>query len=540
MQVTYLRAAFIALAAVLPALHAAALDLKTDPNQLAAEVRGALPGKVAVGVLRGGVESFSETDAQPQLFEIGSISKVFTGLLLAQAVEKGELSLDDTLGKLLAGKAPLRPEVAGITLRQLVTHTSCLPRLPKGAWSDDMKDPYADVDRAMLWKALAETELKQPPPCEGEYSNYGVAVLGELLSERYAKPWETLVVERIAAPLGMSDTMQHLGAKEARLAKPYSGKREVSPWTFQAFAGAGSLRSTAPDMLRFSRAMLAGRNGPLGAAAERALQPLAKFAGGEIGYAVMMRGPADKRSYYHGGATGGYKAHWMILPDTQEAVIVLASNGGAPVEKVSEAVLAERYKLAATAAAAPPANPGEYAGVFRISPKLAMTVVAQDGMVYIRMTGQSFNAVTPSGADTFVLEKAGAEFAFARQDGKIASLTLRQRGNVLTGTLSAEAPPTAAKVAWVTKEAFAGHYKGMEGTDPLDFEVQADDGQMRIRLNRQPMLGVYPLPGKADRFAADVVAAEFQFERGEDKAVNAMVLHQNGKAIRVTREAAAP
>jgi CubicO group peptidase (beta-lactamase class C family) len=526
----------------MPGLQAAPLDLKTDPNQLAAEVRGALPGSVAVGVLRGGVESFGAAgDAgQLPLYEIGSISKVFTGLLLAQAVEKGELSLDDTLGKLLAGKAALRPDVAGVTLRQLVTHTSCLPRLPKGEWSDDMKDPYRDFSRAMLWKALSETELKRTPPCEGDYSNFGLAVVGELLSERYAKPWETLVIERIAAPLGMSDTKQHLGDKETRLAKPYSGKKEAGPWTFQAFAGAGSLRSTTPDMLKFSRAMLAGRNGPLGAAAERALQPLARFGGGEIGYAVMMRGPASKRSYYHGGATGGYRAHWMILPDSQEAVIVLASNGGSPVEKVSDAVLAERYKLAAPAASAAVANPAEYSGVFRISPKLAMTVVAQDGVVYIRMTGQSFNPVTPGAADTFVFEKAGAEFAFARENGKIASLTLRQNGNVFTGALSGEAPPVAAKFAGITKEAFGGRYKGKEGDAALDFDVQADDGQMRIRLNRQPMLGVYPMPDQPDRFTADVVAAEFQFERGEDKAVKAMVLHQNGKTIRAVREAAAP
>lgn len=543
----YGQMALMAMAAALvaPALYAQSLDLSTDPNKLAAETLGKQPGSVTVGVARGAGEVFGvagETGAEagkPVLYEIGSISKVFTGLLLAQAVEKGELSLDDNLGKLLAGQVTMQPEVAAITLRQLVTHSSCLPRLPEGKWSDEMRDPYRDVSRAMLWDALAKTKLKQSPPCAGDYSNFGFAVLAETLSVRYLAPWETLVIERIAAPLEMKDTLQHLGDKQARFAKPWRGKKEWSSWQFQSFAGAGALRSTAPDMLKFSRAMLAGRKGPLGGAVERALQPLGRMSGTEIGYAVMMRGPAERRTYFHGGATGAYKAHWMILPDTSEALIVLASNSATDIEKVSNAVISERYKLAKPSTPAVAlANPAEYNGVYRVSPKLAMTFVAQNGALYGRMTGQPFNPLTPTAADTFIHERFSAEFSFRREGGKVTGVTLRQRGNTMEGKRSDEAVPAQAIMDGVTQEAFGGRYRMIEDGTPAEFEVRVRDGQLLIKLEQQPMIGVQPVSGKPDRFAYDVVDAEVQFERGEDKKIVALLLHQNGRVLRAERQAA--
>jgi len=542
----YSQMAVIALAAAAaPALHAQALDLKTDPNKLAAETLSKQPGSVTVGVARGADEAFGaagQTGAEagkPVLYEIGSISKVFTGLLLAQAVEKGELSLDDNLGKLLAGEVKLQPEVAAITLRQLVTHNSCLPRLPAGEWSDDTPDPYRGFSRAMLWDALEKTQLKQPPPCAGEYSNFGFAVLGETLSVRYKTPWETLVIERIATPLGMKDTLQHLGDRQPRFAKPWRGAKEWSSWDFQSFAGAGALRSTAPDMLKFSRAMLAGRKGPLGGAAERALQPIGSMAGMDIGYAVMMSGPAERRTYFHGGGTGGYRAHWMILPDTNEALVVLASNSGADIEKVPNAVISERYKLARPAAPAVAlSNPAEYNGVYRVSPKLAMTFVAQNGKLYGRMTGQLFNALAPSGADTFINERAGAELSFKRENGKITAVTLRQRGNTMEGKRSAEAAPAQAMMEGVTQEAFGGRYRMIDNGTPAEFEARVRDGQLLLKLEQQPMVGVQPVAGKPDRFAYDVVDAEVQFERGADNKIVALLLHQNGRVLRAERQAA--
>ncbi|RYF42496.1 MAG: serine hydrolase, partial [Comamonadaceae bacterium] len=197
-------------------------SMATPPLELARAVLGTQPGQAAAAVSREGRESYAGVrraagapDAQPlpdgqvsgeaaALYEIGSISKVFTGLLLAQSVEAGELSLDDTLGSLLQGEAQIAsPHTAAITLRQLVTHTSCLPRLPADfGQGRDPANPYRDYGRARLWLAVSALHLPAAPPCEAAYSNFGFAVVGEILARRAGKPWAQLVRERITAPLG--------------------------------------------------------------------------------------------------------------------------------------------------------------------------------------------------------------------------------------------------------------------------------------------------------------------------------------------------
>jgi D-alanyl-D-alanine-carboxypeptidase/D-alanyl-D-alanine-endopeptidase len=525
-----------------PARCAEPFTMQSDPNSMASHILGERKGAAAVGVWKNGAASYGtaarDVKADPALlFEIGSISKVFTGLLLAQAVERGELALDDNLGKLLQGEVALSPEVAAVTLRQLITHSSCLPRLPANFPDLLSKDPYRNYDRAMMWAALADLKLPKMGPCEGAYSNLGVAVVGEILSRRYGKPWETLVRENITGPLGMRDTVQHLGDKARRLAPAWAGAEPTPPWDFVAFAGAGSLRSSAADMLVFSRALMAGKNGPLGAAGVRVLQPLGSFGGGDIGYAIMMRGPAEKRTYMHGGGTGGFRSEWLLMPDRQEALIAMASNNEANPGAISGDILALRYLTASGAVAVNPAVLPDYAGVFRVNASMAFTFVAEGGVLHGRITGQRFSALTAAAPDVFTFPSVGAEFGFSRENGKVAGVTLRQRGAEMKAVRVAEPSPAKAYDPALTQEAFGGDYLVAASPSPMKFVVQAGNGQLGVRLNEQQMLPVFAVPGKADRYAVDVVAAEYQFERDVAGKVAALVLHQNGMAIRAERQA---
>ena len=292
--------------------HAQLLSISSEPAALARAALGGEAGSASVAVWREGHQSVATWRRAPDvgasallvpaeplpLLEIGSISKVFTGLLLAQAVEKGDLGLDDNLGQLLKGKVEFSSgEVAGITLRQLVTHSSCLPRqfgeLRNGT---AIVAQIRSASRAALWAALASEKFPRKGPCPALYSNYGMAVVGELLSERSGKPWNELVRDNITAPLGMVDTVQHLGDKAARFSAGFDGRLSAQAWNMDAFAGAGALRSTVSDMVLFGRAILAGRNGPLGAAAERLVAPLGTYRGGEIGYAIFVGGPPSRRT----------------------------------------------------------------------------------------------------------------------------------------------------------------------------------------------------------------------------------------------------
>jgi CubicO group peptidase (beta-lactamase class C family) len=532
-----------ALLSVSPAAFSAEqFNIQSDPTIMAAKSLGERKGAAAVGVWRDGAASYGKaahTDglAADPMFEIGSISKVFTGLLLAQAVERGDLKLDDNLGKLLQGEVKLNADVGAITLRQLVTHSACLPRMPDNFSDPGMSNPYTNYDRTMLWSALANLKLPHAAPCAGAYSNMGFAVVGELLARRYSKPWEQLVADNITGPLGMHDTMQHLNDKAARLAPAYNGAQSTPPWDFIAFAGAGSLHSTPADMLVFSRAILAGKKGPLGAAVPRMLEPLGRIDGAEIGYGIMMRGPQDKRTYFHTGGTGGFRSDWLVMPDTQQALVVMVSNAEAPAGLVGGDIVAQRYPLADTRIAVDDAALPKYTGVYRVDANMAMTFVAQDGKLYGRITGQTFTPLTAAARDVFTIPQYGAEFSFQREGGKIAGATLRQRGGEFKGRRTGDAVSPLAQDPKVTQEAFGGDYVVADASlPPMNFDVHTLDGQLLIRLNDQPLLPVFAVPGKADRYACDVVAAEFQFERDAGGKPSALVLHQNGAAIRALRK----
>jgi D-alanyl-D-alanine-carboxypeptidase/D-alanyl-D-alanine-endopeptidase len=535
-----------------PVAWAQPLSLSSDPAVMARVALGELKhGQAAVGVWRDGRASEALVQAgdaapaaapgtgAPLLFEIGSISKVFTGLLLAQAVERGDLCLDDRLGDVLAGRVVFSsPALASITLRQLVTHSSCLPRLPPDfREAGPPESPYRRYDRPRMWAALASLQLTQSPPCEASYSNLGFGLLGEILSERYGKPWGDLVRERITAPLGMNDTLQHLGEQAPRLAPGYDGRQPTTPWDMQAFAGAGALRSTVPDLLRFSQAVLAGRNGPLGPAAERMLTPLGRIDTGEIGYGVWIRGPKERRSYFHEGWTSGYRSVWMVLPETQEAFVLLTSNGQAQPWRVRNAIAGSYYPVGAPPFTLPADQLAPYAGLYRSSVGGTITVVAQDGVLFRRPVNVSYRPLSPAGPDRFVDREQGLSYEFTRKDGQPAAAMVTQGGGEQTLTRIDARAPALAVLPDAVAAGYAGRFVAQRviGTD-LMLDVRATDGQLAVQSGNFPRVPVFPMPGRPDRFAYEVVKAELQFERDANGRVVALVLHQNGehRAVRAT------
>lgn len=322
---------------------------------LANAVLDGLPGTAAAGTLQAGKISVAvaksisggrstEAGKDEPLFEIGSVSKVFTGLLLSQAVEGGSLRLDQSIGSLLESSIEFKSKnTASITLRQLVTHTSCLPVLPENANVVPAAAQITQYTREQLWRALANTQIAKAAPCPSLYSNFGFAVLGELLSQRADKPWAELVRAQITAPLGMRDTLKTLSKEQAQRL-PAAFRRDVPSerWETDAFAGAGGLVSTVSDLLVFSKALLAGLHGPLGRAAERLVTALAPYGtkSTKIGYAVFL--PAAKFPVWiHAGLTGGYSAEWIVWPDTGEAVVLMVSNIAAPSRPIADSMVRE-------------------------------------------------------------------------------------------------------------------------------------------------------------------------------------------------------
>ena len=203
------------------------------------------------------------------LFEIGSISKVFTGILLADAVEQGKLKLDQKIGTLIPEMDDFNKEVGdSISLQHLSQHMSGLPRMAPNMRAVDPTNPFANYDQAMLFDLMTEVTPFAAPNEKHQYSNLAVGLLGELVAVNAGKSYEELLTERVLKPLGMNDTSLTVeGEKKSRFAPGH--KITLAPdhqWDFAALAGCGGIRSSVNDMLKFAKANLETPDGEVGSA----------------------------------------------------------------------------------------------------------------------------------------------------------------------------------------------------------------------------------------------------------------------------------
>jgi CubicO group peptidase (beta-lactamase class C family) len=295
-----------------------------------------------VAVASSGPIPRPDCPADRVLFEIGSITKVFTALLLAVAVQRREVGFEDPLqDHVPAGvTVPSRGE-ATITLVHLATHTSGLPRLPPRFLWEALRrrdDPYARLTADRVLASLAAVRLRRPPGERFRYSNFGAGLLGLALVHAAGKDLESLVRERITGPLGMSDTVITMDEDQrSRLAPGTTARgRQASPWTIVGLAGAGALRSTVGDLLTFVRAQMGASppgTPPELTAAIRETH-VERSRGGRFAPALRMglgwmllpigRGKLDV--VWHNGGTGGYRSYLGCAPTIRMGAVALSSN----------------------------------------------------------------------------------------------------------------------------------------------------------------------------------------------------------------------
>ncbi len=307
------------------------------------------PGLLVVGATDGERTTFASRGSLPEpslapdraVFEIGSITKSFTSLLLAIAAGRREVGLDDPVVEHLppGTRVPMR---AGrpITLTHLATHTSGLPRLPPGLLLEALRhrdDPYARLSVEDALAALGETRPRCPAAERFAYSNFGVGLLGIALTHAAGVDYETLVRDRITAPLGLSDTVVELDDdRRRRLAVGTKWRgRPTGLWTIPGLAGAGALRSTAADLVTFVRAQMGTLpNVPpeLAGAIELTHRERAKAGRFTPGMRVALGWFAIKIErrklgvVMHDGGTGGYRSIAGWAPSEGIGVVALSAN----------------------------------------------------------------------------------------------------------------------------------------------------------------------------------------------------------------------
>lgn len=340
-QAVAIEATKIALDPAMPAVDIENIQTVTDAD-LAKVLSGQLAPNTGVGVTIGVVEHgvrkiFSYGAVKPDsVFEIGSITKTFTGLVLAQLVEQKKVRLDEPVRELLPkGTVAAPASGAEITLLDLSAQRSGLPRLPDNLKPADETNPYAEYDAKALYAFIASHGVAMPATPEFGYSNLGVGLLGQALSERAHSTYAALVKREITEPLGMRETVVALTpALAKRFAAGHSaGNKPQRAWDFKALAGAGAIRSTAADMLTFLGAQL-HPDRVKGRTAEAKTLPAALAAthqvradvGGGMHIALNWFRVDDSGRYWHNGATGGFSSFAVFDPAKDFAVIVLLNR----------------------------------------------------------------------------------------------------------------------------------------------------------------------------------------------------------------------
>ena len=333
----------ILIALMAAAAFAAAVD-GTRNAEIAAAIKARVEAKKAAGMVVATIEADGSSSiaafgdpgpgAKPldadSVFEIGSITKVFTAILLAEMADRGEVSLEDPVAKFLPPTVHV-PERGGkqIRLIDLSTQTSGLPRMPDNLRPKDPANPYADYTADQMFEFLGRHELARDIGAQFEYSNLGVGLLGQALTRRAGKSYEALVQERILTPL----KMDHSGVTltpwmREHLATGHDAQLKIaSNWDIPAFAGAGALRSTMNDMLRFVRANLDPAGGRLQRAMQQTHQSRASAGRADmsIGMNWLIRRMNDHDVLWHNGGTGGYRT-WIGFDKARKVGAIVLTN----------------------------------------------------------------------------------------------------------------------------------------------------------------------------------------------------------------------
>lgn len=395
---------------------------------------------------------YGRDDARPvdgdTIFEIGSVTKTFTALLLADMVAKGEASLADPVAKYLPSHAaPLERADKAITLRDLATQTSGLPRLPDNLTPASLENPYADYTKEHFYAFLSKHRLTRDIGVEYEYSNLGFGLLGHALAlnadvRDADASYETLVRNRITTPLGMDSTGITLSPdRKARLAGAHDEKLQpVSHWDMPVFVGAGALRSSALDMLAFLAVPLGYKQMPLTQAfTTMSATRFPLDAETDVALGWMIDKSMGDEVVWHNGGTGGHRAFVGYRLKTGVGIVVLSNAGGAMgVDDIGLHLLNADFPLAKPAAERKTIEVAAdrldaYVGRYQLAPDFVLTITREENRLFAQATGQSKAEIYPESETEFFLKVVEARIVFVPgpDGGQASRLILLQGGQAM-------------------------------------------------------------------------------------------------------------
>lgn len=475
----------------------------------------------------------AEGESLPTLgtqYEIGSITKVFTNLLLAEMVARELVRYDTTVGELLGDGASFANDaVADITLARLATHTSGLPRMPGNFIPADPENPFANYTGALLEEGIASARAAQPLGDHYAYSNFGLGLLGHLLGKVHGGGYAAALGELVIEPLGLEQTTLEAVPTAA---VGSSGGSVVPGWTFDAMAGAGALWGTTSDLLALTNVMLGRAASPFRTPIADVLAPTDIEAGAFSVTRVWHTAAAgDATIYWHNGGTGGFRSFVGFRSDDGRAIALLVSGLGDPTGFGLQWLGYEAPEVKAVG------HDAAVIGTYELRPGFTIRVADQRGQLTAQASGQPELPITRVDDDWYAVDAFDASLHFVREGDAVTAVELAQNGILQRGERTSDSgeAPEKAEVALSDAElaAFEGAFTMIAA--PVTFTIRRREGGLEAQITGQPF---YPIFAKGDDvFFYKVVDAELHFERDDEGLVTALMLHQGGIRQRAVRAA---
>ncbi len=407
------------------------------------------------GVRRIGEPSPIEADT---LFELGSITKTFVALLLADGVLRQRFTLDDPVELGLPDDIRLRDN-AGRPLRliDLATHRSGLPRMPGNLARKELSDPYPYYTEARMFEFLREWKPELGRGKRFEYSNYGYGLLAQVLARRLGLSLDEALLRHVLRPLGLEDmriarpfpsgddlakvsaAMAASIALAPRLAAPHTGERRASsPWRFDAMAGAVGLLGSIESVGRFMQAAVGSFDHPLREAFAMCLQhrtegehPLHPFGFGWEMSTIVAAGGSRRRFFNQDGATAGFSTSIWLEPAAGRAGAVLSNafieTRSLALQALDPSISQQDFNLLVLPAEALQAMVGRW----EFEKKFALAISLRNGKLWAQGPGQPELELLPTAPRRLITRGNPIEFAFDETE-RPQQLTLTKDGQSLT------------------------------------------------------------------------------------------------------------
>jgi len=450
-----------ALSVSLSATAANGQKLSNEPVISDTEIQTILAERIdqkrqSVGIVVGIIEdrgerivsygALNQNDPRPlnggAVFEVGSVTSVFTSLLLADMVQRGEVALNDPLAKYLppAVKVPSQGN-RPITLADLATHTAGLPLLPPNFHPKNPANPYAGYGENDLYASLSNYKLSGTVGTDYSFSSMGMGLLGLALSRRSGMSYEALVKTRILDPLGMKSTgFSMTPALSSQLAVGHNKQLQpVGYWDAAAMAGAVGLKSSAQDLLTFLEAELGYRPSPLSGsmAAMLNLRRPTRYAGLELALGWHILTTSKTQIIWHNGGTGGFRAFIGFSPRTKVGIVVLSNTESANgIDDIGLRLFSstppDLYFLREhSEIKVDPRLFANYVGQYQLADGMLLAITQSGDHLQAQLGQQKFQLSAESNKDFFVKNIEGQLTFVTDRDGVAYMAVLHQAGTDL-------------------------------------------------------------------------------------------------------------